>query len=62
MLDIKSNVMTFSDIYLCILIGKTHEKLSMSRVNISLMIYNKDDIQEEISFFCLYPLYNTFKN
>ena len=22
----------------------------------------KDDIQEELSFFCLYPLYNSFKN
>ena len=55
MLDMKNNVMTFSDIYLCILIGKTHEKSSMSRVNISLMIWNKDDIQEEISFFAFTP-------
>ena len=42
---------------------KTHYKLSMSPVNINcMMILKEEEVQEEITVFCLYPLWNTFKN
>ena len=58
MLDIKSNVWQFQIFTNVFIIWKTHWKLSMSRVNINcLMIWKKDDIQEEITFIAVTPLH-----
>ena len=61
MLDIKSNVKTFPDIYECILIWKkTLKIMSWGTIN-CLTIWKEDNIQEEITFLPLLLLKYIYK-